>query len=160
MMRSLWGRGVRVPPLRCFSPATAAASCSSIGRAFPAIRPCRRISSGRTGRTVCGSGACSTRSSRRIARRCLPFSFDFGDYLLDGEPPPADGQKHALSPRRFVLDKILVDAAAEAGAEVRAGAGIASPPRSVDRPRNSATNCSRSATRAKTHLPQHQRLRG
>ena len=59
-----------------------------------------------------------------VASNCPPMSsffIDFGDYLLDGEPPPADGQKHALSPRRFVLDKILVDAAAEAGAEVQRG---------------------------------------
>ena len=58
------------------------------------------------------------------ASNCPPMSsffIDFGDYLLDGEPPPADGQEYAFSPRRFVLDKILVDAAAEAGAEVREG---------------------------------------
>ena len=38
---------------------------------------------------------------------------------LAGTPPPLDGTDHWLCPRRTVLDKILVDAAREAGAEVR-----------------------------------------
>ena len=58
------------------------------------------------------------------ASNCPPMSsfiIDFGAFALDGEPPPADGHKYAFAPRRFVLDKILVDAAAEAGVEVREG---------------------------------------
>ena len=58
------------------------------------------------------------------ASNCPPFSsfiIDFGDFVLAGEPPPLDGQKHALAPRRYVLDKNLVDAAEEAGAEIREG---------------------------------------
>ena len=36
-----------------------------------------------------------------------------------GPPPPADGVAEAYAPRRYVLDTILVEAAAAAGAEVR-----------------------------------------
>ena len=58
------------------------------------------------------------------ASNCPPMShffLDFGDLKLTGEPTPAEDQKHAFSPRRSVLDKILVDAAVEAGAELREG---------------------------------------
>ncbi|MDD9993999.1 MAG: NAD(P)/FAD-dependent oxidoreductase [Rhodospirillales bacterium] len=61
---------------------------------------------------------------RVAASNCPPMSsfiIDFGDFVLAGEPPPLDGQRHAFAPRRYVLDKILVDAAGEAGAEIREG---------------------------------------
>lgn len=45
--------------------------------------------------------------------------FDVGPFALSGTPHPADGIGVAYAPRRTVLDKILVDAAVEAGAEVR-----------------------------------------
>jgi flavin-dependent dehydrogenase len=44
------------------------------------------------------------------------YSFDFGPFTIDGSPRGV-----AYAPRRTVLDKMLVDAAAEAGAEVREG---------------------------------------
>lgn len=44
-----------------------------------------------------------------------------GPVAFSGCPPPLDGIDYALAPRRFLLDKVLVDAAAEAGAEVREG---------------------------------------
>lgn len=47
------------------------------------------------------------------------YSFDFGPITLSGTPRPIDGISTAFAPRRTVLDKILVDAAATAGAEVR-----------------------------------------
>ena len=44
----------------------------------------------------------------------------YGHFTLTGFPPPIDGGFAAIyAPKRVVLDKILVDAAAEAGAEVR-----------------------------------------
>lgn len=46
-------------------------------------------------------------------------SFDVGPFALSGSPPPFDGVSACYAPRRAVLDKILVDAAVEAGAEVR-----------------------------------------
>jgi 2-polyprenyl-6-methoxyphenol hydroxylase-like FAD-dependent oxidoreductase len=52
---------------------------------------------------------------------CPPFSrysFDFGPFTLAGSLRPVDGTSHALCPRRTVLDKLLVDAAVEAGAEL------------------------------------------
>ena len=47
------------------------------------------------------------------------IKFDVGPFALIGSPPPADGVAEAYAPRRRVLDKILVDAAVEAGAELR-----------------------------------------
>jgi flavin-dependent dehydrogenase len=56
------------------------------------------------------------------ASNCPPISkvtFDFGALALTGSPPPTDGACDAYCPRRMVLDKILVEAAVEAGAELR-----------------------------------------
>ena len=47
------------------------------------------------------------------------YSFDFGPVSVAGSPQPVDGISHAYGPRRTILDKLLVDAAAEAGAEIR-----------------------------------------
>jgi hypothetical protein len=58
---------------------------------------------------------------RVLATNCPPFrtmGLDLGAFQLIGEPPAADGVAEICVPRRTVLDKILVDAAAEAGAEV------------------------------------------
>jgi flavin-dependent dehydrogenase len=62
-----------------------------------------------------------------LASGCPPierYSFDFGPVTITGSPRPAGGDgaargSTAYAPRRTVLDKILVDAAAEAGVEVR-----------------------------------------
>lgn len=59
---------------------------------------------------------------RVIASNCPPIyeqSIDLGPFTLRGAPPPVDGGAAAYAPRRTVLDKILVDAAVEAGAELR-----------------------------------------
>jgi 2-polyprenyl-6-methoxyphenol hydroxylase-like FAD-dependent oxidoreductase len=56
------------------------------------------------------------------ATGCPPietYSFDFGPFTIAGTPRPRDGISVAYAPRRTLLDKILVDAAARAGAEVR-----------------------------------------
>jgi flavin-dependent dehydrogenase len=56
------------------------------------------------------------------ATGCPPiqsYSFDFGAFAISGTPRPHDSVGTAYAPRRTVLDKILVDAAAHAGAEVR-----------------------------------------
>ncbi|HEX4979649.1 MAG TPA: NAD(P)/FAD-dependent oxidoreductase [Acidimicrobiales bacterium] len=49
------------------------------------------------------------------------FSFDFGPVVVSGTPDPDDGVSTGYAPRRYILDKILVDAAADAGAEIREG---------------------------------------
>jgi 2-polyprenyl-6-methoxyphenol hydroxylase-like FAD-dependent oxidoreductase len=49
------------------------------------------------------------------------YTFDFGPVVVAGSPRPVDGNAVALAPRRTELDKLLVDAAAEAGVEVREG---------------------------------------
>jgi 2-polyprenyl-6-methoxyphenol hydroxylase-like FAD-dependent oxidoreductase len=56
------------------------------------------------------------------ASGCPPigtYTFDFGPVVISGAPHPHEGSSTAYAPRRTVLDKILVDAAARAGAEVR-----------------------------------------
>ncbi|MEU9087813.1 NAD(P)/FAD-dependent oxidoreductase [Streptomyces sp. NPDC048357] len=58
-----------------------------------------------------------------LASGCPPiatYSFDFGPFTIEGSPAGC-GFAAAYAPRRTVLDKILVDAAARAGAEVREG---------------------------------------
>lgn len=59
---------------------------------------------------------------RLVATGCPPITsitLDVGPFALRGKPPPAGDVTEAYCPRRFVLDKILVDAAVEAGAELR-----------------------------------------
>jgi len=56
------------------------------------------------------------------ASNCPPverYSFDFGPVTISGTPRASDGITTAYAPRRTVLDKILVDGAVRAGAEVR-----------------------------------------
>jgi 2-polyprenyl-6-methoxyphenol hydroxylase-like FAD-dependent oxidoreductase len=57
------------------------------------------------------------------ATGCPPihtYAFDFGPFTISGAPG-TDETPVAYAPRRTVLDKLLVDAAAQAGAEVREG---------------------------------------
>jgi flavin-dependent dehydrogenase len=59
---------------------------------------------------------------RLVESGCPPverYSFDFGPVSVAGSPQPIDGVSRAYGPRRTVLDKLLVDAAVEAGAEIR-----------------------------------------
>ena len=51
----------------------------------------------------------------------LAVRFDFGAVVLEGAPVPVDGIDAGVCIRRTVLDTLLADAAAEAGAEVRLG---------------------------------------
>jgi len=58
---------------------------------------------------------------RLVATGCPPidtYAFDFGLATVSGAPGTAEAPV-AYSPRRTVLDKLLVDAALDAGAEVR-----------------------------------------
>jgi 2-polyprenyl-6-methoxyphenol hydroxylase-like FAD-dependent oxidoreductase len=60
---------------------------------------------------------------RVVATGCPPidtYRFDFGPFTISGAPGTADSPV-AYGPRRTVLDKILLDAASEAGVEVREG---------------------------------------
>jgi len=59
---------------------------------------------------------------RLEATGCPPvdtYTFDFGPPTISGSPRPIGGIAHAYAPRRTVLDQLLVDAAVEAGAELR-----------------------------------------
>jgi flavin-dependent dehydrogenase len=56
-----------------------------------------------------------------VATGCPPlerYSFDFGPFTITGTPRPWEGSSVGYAPRRFLLDKILLDAAADAGADV------------------------------------------
>jgi 2-polyprenyl-6-methoxyphenol hydroxylase-like FAD-dependent oxidoreductase len=58
---------------------------------------------------------------RLTATGCPPihtYTFDFGPFTLSGSPGTVDSPV-SYCPRRTVLDKLLVDAASDAGAEVR-----------------------------------------
>jgi 2-polyprenyl-6-methoxyphenol hydroxylase-like FAD-dependent oxidoreductase len=60
---------------------------------------------------------------RVVATGCPPidtYAFDFGPFTIAGSPRSPDSSV-SYAPRRTVLDKLLVDAASEAGAEVREG---------------------------------------
>jgi 2-polyprenyl-6-methoxyphenol hydroxylase-like FAD-dependent oxidoreductase len=60
---------------------------------------------------------------RLVATGCPPihtYSFDFGAFTISGSPG-TDQNPIAYCPRRTILDKLLVDAAAESGAEIRQG---------------------------------------
>jgi flavin-dependent dehydrogenase len=63
---------------------------------------------------VCASGA-------PLITRWL---VDVGTLVFKGSPPPDEGTTAAIAPRRTVLDKILLDAAAEANVEVREGFAV------------------------------------
>jgi flavin-dependent dehydrogenase len=56
-------------------------------------------------------------------RACCPpisaFDVDLGPFHLIGSPPPIDGVAESYSPRRMILDHLLVEAAVKAGAELR-----------------------------------------
>jgi 2-polyprenyl-6-methoxyphenol hydroxylase-like FAD-dependent oxidoreductase len=59
---------------------------------------------------------------RIAASGCPPvtsYRYDLGAFALTGAPPPFESESVAFAPRRTVLDKILVDAAVESGAELR-----------------------------------------
>jgi 2-polyprenyl-6-methoxyphenol hydroxylase-like FAD-dependent oxidoreductase len=61
---------------------------------------------------------------RLEATGCPPvetYSFDFGPVTIAGAPQPIDGVARAYCPRRTVLDQLLLDAAVQAGVEVREG---------------------------------------
>jgi len=64
---------------------------------------------------------------RLRASGCPPFerySFDLNSTVIAGTPHPFAGISGGIAPRRTVLDKILVDAADTAGAEVREGFSV------------------------------------
>jgi hypothetical protein len=63
---------------------------------------------------------------RLTATGCPPihtYTFDFGPFTISGAPGTKDTPV-AYCSRRTVLDKLLVDAAAEAGAEIREGFAV------------------------------------
>ena len=63
---------------------------------------------------------------RLIATGCPPihtYTFDFGAFTIAGAPG-TDENPVAYCPRRTILDKLLVDAAAESGADIREGFAV------------------------------------
>jgi 2-polyprenyl-6-methoxyphenol hydroxylase-like FAD-dependent oxidoreductase len=64
---------------------------------------------------------------RLVETGCPPvgaLSFDVGPFSLHAAPPASDGIAEGYCPRRTVLDELLLEAAAEAGAEVRTGVAV------------------------------------
>jgi flavin-dependent dehydrogenase len=52
------------------------------------------------------------------------YAFAFGPVAITGTPRPIEGISAAYAPRRTILDKIMVDAAVRAGAELREGFSV------------------------------------
>jgi 2-polyprenyl-6-methoxyphenol hydroxylase-like FAD-dependent oxidoreductase len=52
------------------------------------------------------------------------INLDLGMFVLSGEAPPAGEVTQCYAPRRYVLDSMLVNAAVEAGAELRQGSVV------------------------------------
>ena len=67
------------------------------------------------------AGGSSTASSRRARRAVRRTSFTYANEEIVVPIKPAFGVDALYAPRRTVLDPMLVDAATEAGAEVRYG---------------------------------------
>lgn len=66
-------------------------------------------------------------ADRVIATGCPPvtrYRLDFGPIAIVGAPRGLPGAPHAYAPRRIVLDNLLVEAAAQAGAHVREGFSV------------------------------------
>jgi flavin-dependent dehydrogenase len=64
---------------------------------------------------------------RLEATGCPPittYTFDFGPIAISGSPRPVEGVARAYCPRRTVLDQLLVEAAVEAGVELREGFSV------------------------------------
>ena len=64
---------------------------------------------------------------RLVETGCPPvteMTFDVGPFALRAAPPASDGVLEGYCPRRTVLDALLLEAASEAGAEVRAGVAV------------------------------------
>ncbi|HEX5174631.1 MAG TPA: NAD(P)/FAD-dependent oxidoreductase [Gaiellaceae bacterium] len=64
---------------------------------------------------------------RLVETGCPPIdamTFDVGPFALNAAPPASDGVGQGYCPRRTVLDSLLLDAAEEAGAEVRTGVPV------------------------------------
>jgi flavin-dependent dehydrogenase len=62
-----------------------------------------------------------------VASNCPPvhtYRVDFGEFAIVGRPQGLPGVPVAYAPRRTVLDKLLIDAAAASGAEVREGFAV------------------------------------
>jgi flavin-dependent dehydrogenase len=64
---------------------------------------------------------------RVVATGCPPLEharYQVGDVVVRGRGPEVDGRRAAYAPRRYLLDAILAEAAAEAGADVRHGCTV------------------------------------
>ena len=73
------------------------------------------------GMAALSAGAWPTRS---VATGCPPmtrYKFDFGFFTIAGTPQPVDGIADGLRPAPDLLDTLLVEAAADAGVDVRDG---------------------------------------
>ena len=82
---------------------------------------CPATPSSRPGSPAWPAGACSIGSGPPASRSCRHVRFDFGPSSSRARRRPSTASTTAVCIRRTVLDPLLADAAAEAGAEVRHG---------------------------------------
>ena len=120
MTRSSWERAARDRRPRCCWRARAIGCCWSTRRPSRATR-CRPTSCIRPALAALQRWGLLERLEATGCPPVTTYSFDFGPLTISGSPQPIDGIAHGYCPRRTVLDKLLVDAAVEAGAELREG---------------------------------------
>ncbi len=78
-------------------------------------------------------GLLSRLAATHLPPICRPMSFDVGPFALRGTVPDANDGHGGFCPRRTVLDQLLLEAATEAGAEVRTGFRVSELLRDGDR---------------------------
>ena len=68
---------------------------------------------------ACANGVCCDRITASGCAPCTSFTLDMGAVAITGRDLIVDGVAAGYGPRRGVLDRVLIDAAVEAGAEYR-----------------------------------------
>ena len=117
---------------RCCSHARGSTSCSSTGRGFPSEIPHGHFIHRHGPQRLAGWGLLD----RVLATGCPPatsLTTHFGDFPLVGTDLVVDGVPVGLGPRRAALDDVLVEAAVEAGVELREGFAVEDLVRDGDR---------------------------
>src|SRR5688572_24579834 len=69
-------------------------------------------------------GLLSSLAATGVPPICRPMTFDVGPFALRGTMPDANDGRGGFCPRRTVLDSLLVNAAVEAGVDVRQGFSV------------------------------------
>ena len=114
---SWWAPGAAGRRWPCCWPGPGTEWLSSTGRRFPAT-PCRPISSGSGGQPGCRPGGCSAGCAPAAARPSARSPSTSARCRYPASGRAVAGAADTYCPRRTVLDALLVEAAAESGADL------------------------------------------